>query len=139
MVKLTQGQADKIDNNSPINQLYSVGERAKQHDDYDMVVLKLTVGADATGALSFTMPSFNIEIVDIVAQCTASNASGTLTLRRVTTAISSAIVCAVGDVISRSTDVVQAAKNIVASEVLNVIANGAADRGIVYITGFRRT
>ena len=97
-------------------------------------VAEYTVASDATTPIAITIP-LGAVISDIKATCTASNAAGTLTVQvgGGGTAISSAIVCAVVDIISRSTKVVQTVKTVGASGI-EVVAHGAADEGIVSIT-----
>lgn len=99
-------------------------------------VIEVPVTADATGGLTVTVP-YDLKIFEVIVQCTSANASGTLTLRNGTTAITDAIVCAVDKVIVRAGTLDDAETTITTSESINVIANGAADRGIMYIVGLR--
>ena len=69
----------------------------------------------------------------MLAYCTASNASGTLKLRRATTDISAAVTCAVVSTTARSATIALAEKNLDPSVTYNVIANGAADRGVLQL------
>jgi hypothetical protein len=95
-------------------------------------VQKVSVTADATGGQSF-VAEVSGEIIDVWAVSTASNASATLTVRRSTTAITSAISVATANALTRTTQLVQAQKIVTKGETLNIIANDANDRGIVYI------
>ncbi len=128
---ITDGEALALDNASPADQINRLGTRLQEIQDSSPYVQKVTVDADATGGKAITADVAG-EIVDAWAVCTVANASGTLTLRRSTNAISSAITCAVQDALSRTTSLVQAQKAVVQGEALNVVANGAADRGILY-------
>jgi hypothetical protein len=129
---LTDAEAQMIEQAMPANQVKSVGSRIQLLEQRTLHVQKVTVAADATAGQNF-LAEVSGELVDVEAVCTASNAGGTLTVRRSSTAISSAIVCAVVSVPSRTALVLQASKAIVQGETLNIIANGAADRGIAYI------
>lgn len=95
-------------------------------------LIEVPVTADATGGLTFTVP-FACKIIEALAYCTASNASGTLKLRRATTDISAAITCAVVNTTARSATIVLAEKNLDPTVTYNVIANGAADRGVLQL------
>jgi len=97
-------------------------------------VAEYTVASDATTPIAITIP-LGAVISDVKATCTGANAVGTLTVQvgGGGTAITSAIVCAVIDVISRTTKVVQSVKTVGANGI-EVVAHGAADEGIVSIT-----
>ena len=45
------------------------------------VIVKKAVTVDATGELPITIP-YDMEVVDVVVQCTTGNASGSLTLKK---------------------------------------------------------
>lgn len=119
-------------NQNPFNQAGDLAGRLAQTP----VVLKYAVTADATSALSITVP-YDMEIYDVVVVCTTANASGTLTLRSGTNAITDAITCAVDKAVDRAATIDDAYASITTSTSLNVISNGAADRGILYIHGIR--
>jgi len=102
-----------------------------------MVVVRVVVDAAANStAKTFTVP-YDMYIVDVVVQCTAANASGTLTLRTGTTAISDGIACATNHAVDRAATLDDAQVTRTAGETLNLIANGANDRGVAYIYGIR--
>lgn len=91
----------------------------------------IDAAANAT-AKSVTVP-FACEVVDVIVQSRAASASGTATLRKVTTAISDAMVMAVDKVIVRAGTIDDAQSSLSAGDDLNVITNGANDRGLVTI------
>jgi hypothetical protein len=112
---------------------------AEQEDlTYGEVIFPCVVGADASAGINFTVP-FDMVITNIEAQCTVANASGTLTLRRLTTALSGAAVCAVDATVTPTT-LVTALTALTKGETLNVISIGgtaAATRGILNVKGRR--
>lgn len=72
-------------------------------------------------------------IYDVIVECTASNTAGTLQLRSNNATpvdITAALTCAVDNVVTRQAILTN---NIVDADGLEVIANGAADRGIMTI------
>ena len=97
-------------------------------------IAKFEITADATTPVAIDIP-LGAEIVDVAVQCSASNASGTATVQvgGGGTAITSAIVCAVIDINSKTTKVVQSVKY-VGVDGIEVVTNGASDRGVVYIS-----
>lgn len=106
-----------------------------EHLASGLVVVPVAITADATGGKTFTAP-MSMVIIGVDAYCTEANASGTAKLRRGTTDISGAAVMAVANT-KTGTTIVNAQKAVTKGEELNVITNGAADRGILYITGYR--
>ncbi len=133
---LSQGEANKLDNDTPNNQLAQVGERIKELQDYGLIAQRVNIVADATGGFDFIV-NFSGILVDIIVRCTVANASGDAQLRRVTTAISDAITMAVDDTISRAATLTDAGVVVVAGETLNILCNGAADRGEVTLVMYR--
>jgi hypothetical protein len=103
---------------------------------YDLVQFEIPVTAAANAtAVSFRAP-FGFKLVDAYAIGGATSSGATFTLRSGTTALSSAMTGAADKALGRTTTL--DAKIVKAGDVLNVIANGANDRGVVYIVG-RRT
>ena len=105
--------------------------------DYDAVQISVAITADATAGLSVPLPKFAFEVLDVTVQCRATNASGTVTLRKSTTAISDAIVMATTKAITRAGTLDTAQSVIQPSDSINLKTNGAADRGLVTIWGRR--
>lgn len=142
MLSITSDQAGRLNNNDDLSKEISLGTaildlQKKAGMDYvtdlsafPLIALTYSVSADATGGLTVvaSMP-FAAEVVDVIAQCTSANSSGTLTLRKATTAISSAIVCAVEGVLSRTTTIAVASYQLAKGDSLTVVSNGAGDRG----------
>lgn len=91
------------------------------------------VDADATGSLDITgiIPE-GATIIDVLVECTTANSAGTLQLREETgdAAITDAIICAVDNVIERAASI---SISTVGSNGLEIISNGAADRGLMTI------
>lgn len=101
------------------------------------VYIQAAIEADATSsAVAFTIP-FACRIVDIIVECTAASGSGTATVRKVTTAISDAMIMAVDKVIVRAGTIDDAQSTLAAGNNVNVITNGAADRGVVTLVCVR--
>lgn len=100
------------------------------------VVVKVVIDADYTGEKSVTIP-YDMEVIDVVVQCTAANSNGTLTLKNGTNAISDAIICAVDKTITRAATIDDAYSTLYTTSTVTVDANGAKDRGIMWIIGYR--
>jgi len=100
------------------------------------VVLSAAITADATGGQSITVP-YDMTIYDVVVVATAASGGGTVTVRSATNAISDAIACAVDTTVARAGTLDDTYTSVTTSSSLNVITNGAADRGLVYIYGIR--
>ena len=110
--------------------------KIKASDDLSVVaerIAKLDITADATGGLAIDIPE-GAEIVDVAVVCSEANASGTVTVQvgGGGTEITSAIVCAVIDIRSKTTKVVQSVKTVGASGI-EAVTNGAGDGGVVYV------
>lgn len=129
---LSDVEASFVDSQMPGNQVKNIGSRLQVLEQRGMHIQQVNVAADATAGKAFTA-EVGGTLVDAWVVCTATNGSGTLTLRRVATALTSAIVCAVVNVPSRTALVLTTGSTIVQGEALNVISAGAADRGILYI------
>ncbi len=127
---LVEAEAQELNNLLPGNQNVRMGDRIKELQDRGVIAQQVAVVA----AANVTPKSFVVEhsgiLLDVTVACRDTQGGGTLTLRRSTDAISSAVVCAVDDVLSRTTTIVNARKAVVKGETLNLIANGAADRGV---------
>ena len=101
-------------------------------------IVELSVGADATGlGLTFTNATTGLavgdRIVDLWVVCTESNGSGSLKLSHGDAGadISAALACVTIDVLTRGALIVG---GVVTADGLTIIANGAADRGKMYLT-----
>lgn len=136
---LQDQEAQMVEQAMPANQAKFLGSRMQVLEQRTLHIQKIagTIAGDFhTNGFPF-QAEVSGELVDAWAVCTGANASGTLTLQRVSTAMTSAIVSAVADALARTASIVQAQKAIVQGETLNVKTNGAADRGILYIAILR--
>lgn len=95
-------------------------------------IQRVSVEEDASSGLSFRAAVAG-KVIDAWVQCTSANGSGTLQLRRGTTAITDAVACATANAISRATSVDASEMEVEEQELLNVIANGAGDRGTLFL------
>lgn len=117
-------------------------ETTNELNQYSPIVAKYAVTADTTtAAVAFIAPCA-MQILDFSVLAQATSGSGTLTPRKgATDAICTAITCAVDGAVTRMSAgavVANAARTILAKgDAIYVIANGAADRGILTITGVR--
>ncbi len=144
MEPLTQEQVAAIQTGDQENQQYQVGQRIKDNEDGRVLVetdgliaVELDVTADASGAIDFIMPGFDFELLDVTVLATAISVAGTLILRRGTTDMTDAIACSLTNALGRAAEIVIAEKSISAGETLNIISNGAGDRGRMNLIGRR--
>lgn len=102
------------------------------------IVVNYAVTADATGGLEIisSLPC-DMEILDVIVQCTTANTSGTLLISESANAITNAMICAVDKVIVRAGTIDDAFSKMSAGDTLKVTANGNADRGTVTIIAKR--
>lgn len=94
-------------------------------------------GAHGTAGQVFKA-TINMDIVDIVVHCSAASGDGTAQLRRGTTAISNAIVCAVANTIVRAGTIAAAEISLNAGQEYNVKTNATGDKGFMTIMGVLR-
>lgn len=131
--------ADIINRMNPDAQKTGLGTEIKRLGDLEAstpVIITKAVTADATGGLVITVPAA-FEILEVVTQCRAANANGTLKLVNGATDITDAMICAVDKVCTRAGTIDDSVSSVTTSTVLKVVANGAGDRGIVTIIGKR--
>lgn len=130
---LQDQEAAALDAAAPAHQNAKTGSRIQVLERQGDYIMEIVLGADYhTNALNFTA-DVSGELIDAWCVGNAASASGTATLRRSTTAMTSALTMAVQDALSRTASIVQAQKMITQGETLNVITNGAGDRGVLYI------
>lgn len=98
------------------------------------VTVKCAITADASSGLEFAVP-FAMDIYEVVAICTTANASGTATVSDGTNDISDAVAMAVLDAVDRAATIDSTYSSVSGS--ITVTTNGANDRGVVYVTGYR--
>ena len=97
------------------------------------IQLSLVIDADASGAgLSFPVPR-DLTIIHATCICTTANAGGTVTVSTPGGQLTSAMACVSlhADAASSVIDVTVA--TLTSGQVITAVANGAADRGIVYL------
>jgi len=124
---------DKIDRSSIVpDQTNKVGTLIKGSP----IVVKVVIDADYTGEKAVTIP-YDMEVIDIVVQCTAASGGGTLILENGGTAVSDAIICAVDKVITRAGTIDDAQSTLLTTSTVTVDAGQAGDRGIMWIIGYR--
>lgn len=125
---MTDAQRIELNTNAnPISQKTSLGDALYLAPVY----ITADISADASStAVSFTIP-FACEVIDIIVQARATSGSGTATVRKATTAISDAMVMAVDTTIVRAGTIDDAQSTLAAGDDVNVITNGANDRGTV--------
>lgn len=99
-------------------------------------VIRKVVDADATSGLAITIP-YDMYIIDVIVQCNATNASGTLQIQNGGEAVTDAIACDTNHAVDRADSVDDAHADLLTTDTITVVSNGAADRGTVYITGYR--
>jgi hypothetical protein len=92
----------------------------------DVYSLVVDVTADATGEKTIPIP-FACEVIDAIVMCTASSAGGTLTVKKGSTAITDAMICAVDKVIVRAGTIDDAQSTLAEGDAVSVDANQAAN------------
>ena len=123
-----QRQALNKDSN-PISQKVKLGDAVYLAP----VILEANIDAAANSTAKTVTVPFACEIIDVIVQARATSASGTATVRSGTNAISDAIVMAVDTTITRAGTLDDTYTTLSTSTSLNVITNGANDRGLVQI------
>jgi hypothetical protein len=104
------------------------------------IIIEIDVTADATGTNgpTYIVPRTG-EIINAWAVATATSGGGTMTIQRQAlgagsfNAASGAITCAVSNALSFAGSLITAQTSCASTDVLRIVANGAADRGRVYI------
>lgn len=137
MSQITAAKADKLNRMHPTFQEMQFGTDVYEISRYSPVIISTAVTAAANStAKSVTIP-FAMRVLFVVTECTAASLSGTLTLRKATTAISDAMECATDKKVVYSAYIDDAQSTLAAGDNVNIIANGANDRGVVTIVGIR--
>lgn len=98
-----------------------------------LLTMPLDVDADGTGGLSFDLP-FEIEIVDIIARSTATNASATVTVGDGTNPISNAMAITPVDTNTAASTIDTTFST---TRAITLTTNGSADRCRVFVSGIR--
>jgi len=134
---MTDDQAKALNADDPGLQNQQVGSRLQVLEQRALHIQKVAITSDIHSTAQSVIAEVSGELVDAWAVGNAASGSGTATLRRSTTAMTSAITMAVQDALARTTSVVQAQKAVTQGETLNVITNGANDRGFLYFAILR--
>ena len=94
----------------------------------------VSITASGTTAVKAVNIPQGATIVDVVVHCTYSNASGTITVRKADAgaSITDAIACETLDALDRAATIDQTYK-VVGADGIECVANGADDKGDVYI------
>lgn len=98
-----------------------------------LLQINYEIVADASSGLDVYTANvpFAMEIIDVIVQCRAASASGTVTVSDGTNDITNAIVCAVDNTSIKASSIVHAYSTLAAGDTLDVTTNGAADRALV--------
>lgn len=139
MKKLTAAEARQLNSGAPEQSNQKLGDRIKDGEDHGLYVFRYEITADATsGATQAALP-FDVEVTDVTVVATASNSGGTLTLQDGDgNAITDAIACATDTNTDRADTIDDANYRMAEGETPQVVANGANDRGIMYVYARRR-
>ncbi len=105
-------------------------------DKGDLTILKVIISADATGGKVVPIPHA-FELVDVVVQCYQANLNGSMTLKKGATAITNAIGCGTDKEIVRAGTIDDDYSTLHPTDTIAVYANGANDRGVVWLLGYR--
>jgi hypothetical protein len=137
MAQITASKADKLNRMHPTFQELQFGTDVYEISQYSPVIIStaVTSAANAT-AKSVTIP-FAMRVLFVVTECIGASGSGTLTLRKATTAITDAMECATDKKVVYSASIDDAQSTLAAGDNVNIIANGANDKGVVTIIGIR--
>lgn len=98
----------------------------------DAIVIAYEITGDATGGDDYVLPRGGT-IADIWAVASATSGGGTATVAVGGNAVSSAVVLAVADAVSRTTTLDVTFTTVVTGDTLTFTTNGAADRGTVFV------
>jgi hypothetical protein len=131
-MSISLNQVNELQKVDPVAQKIKLGEAVYGAP----IVIKKAITADATGEVSVTIP-YAMEVVDVIVQCTAANGSGSLTLKKGSTAVTDAIACVTDKVIVRAGTIDDSVSTFAAGDAVSIDANGAGDRGIMWIMGYR--
>jgi len=135
--KLSEGEAKIVNNLSPGDQNVALGDRIRDLEEHALVELAYEVASDLTGGLDAIRCPFDLEVLDVFAQARATSAGGTVTARKETDAISSAVVMAADMAIARTVSIDDDYSSFTEGQYINLVTNGAADRGLVTVIARR--
>jgi translation elongation factor EF-1alpha len=121
-----------LESTNPALQGMGFYQKLRDSQDYGGATIVSEITADATGGKTVTIP-FGVEILDVTIQCRATNAAGTVTVKKGSTAITDAIVCATDKAVTRCGSIDKAQSVLATTDTLKLYTNGAADRALVSI------
>lgn len=136
---ISAAQATYLDKSDPVRQQVALGTEIKDIQDkaaYAPIFIKVSITADATAGQSVSIP-YAFELVDVIVQARATSTSGTVQVRKSTTAITDAIIMATDTNITRAGTINDAQSTILTTDSINVITHGAGDKGLVILVGYR--
>ena len=139
MAQMSTTTRDRLNKLNPDFQRAQVGPTLYEASQYSPVIFRkaITAAANSTALAAFTAP-FAMRIVDIIVEATATVSGGTVTPKKGTTAMCTAIACAADKAVTHmSAGAVVAALELAAGDVVNLSTAGAGDRGIVTFIGVR--
>jgi len=123
------------------NQPKTANEQINDINQYGAILIKYDVAADTSTAKAAFVAPFPMQILDVTVIAQATSGGGTITPRKGTDGMCTAIACATDGVVARMAAgavVANKAFLILASgDTVNVIAAGAGDRGIVTFLAVR--
>ena len=137
---ISAAQAAMLDKSDAVRQACALGTEIKDIQDkatYAPIIIKQAITSDchSTGQ-AVTIP-YAFELVDVIVQSRATSASGTVTVKSGANAITDAIVMAVDTTITRAGTINDAYSTIAVTDTITLLTNGANDRGMVMLIGYR--
>ena len=123
------------------NQPKTANQQINDLNQFGAFLIKYDVASDTSTAKAAFVAPFPMQILDITVIAQATSSGGTITPRKGTDAMCTAITCAVDGAVARfaaGATVANAARMILTTgDTVNVIAAGAGDRGIVTFLAVR--
>lgn len=139
MAQMSTTTRDRLNKLNPEFQRAQVGTTLYEASHYSPVIFRkeIAAAANSTALAAFTAP-FAMRIVDIIVEATATVSDGTVTPKKGTTAMCTAIACETDKAVTHmSAGAVVAALELAAGDVVNLSTANAGDRGIVTFIGVR--
>lgn len=141
MDTLKDGEAKALNDSSPADQLVQVGSRIKDLEDKSLYFFEKAITADGTGGLDIfdvAGAPFALEVINVIAQARATSGSGTVKLTDGTNDISDAIAMATDKTSIKAGTIDDVYSTLAKGDSLQVVSNGANDRGLVTVVAVRR-
>lgn len=138
-------EAAKLDKSETVRQDVALGTELRTSQTaitaietkqaFQAVVYSAEIVADATSGLAITIP-YDMNLIDVIVQCTATSGSGTVTVKEGANSITDAIVAAVDGTNNHAGTIDKAYNNILTTDTITAVTNGANDRAIVSLVGY---